>query len=414
VDQLAAGGLTAPAGDAIRGRGGKPRPRFASGCGMLTACAALDASGGCVIEEARPRLRRPKRMEEKMGDAMLGRRDVLRLGGMTALAGIGGGLLPGMPAFAQGAAALKPASIINAGGDTTLVLQEMVKQLGYLESLGIKGTTQNLGDGTKVMAALFNGEQDITLLTGLSQVFPAVEKGAKMKVLGGGGLLPLFAVYSKKPEVQKLKDLEGKTVGVASLGALQHVLMVALLTKKGIDLSKVKFVNVGSSADVFRAAAAGTVDAAASSINVFDSQAQYGVHSLPDGNMWEQIPEYTFQGIFATDEAIAKKRDILVHVMAAYAKLYRFLQGPDSKEAFVKAWQTVLSGKDAARTRQEAEFQWGIIQKYKPYAVNLALEDNRIEYLQKLNIQLGSQTKVIPASQCADMSLARDAIKLIS
>jgi ABC-type nitrate/sulfonate/bicarbonate transport system substrate-binding protein len=174
-------------------------------------------------------------------------------------------------------------------------------------------------------------------------------------------------------------------------------------------VSKVKFVNVGSSASVFNAVVAGTVDAGPSLIDVYPEQKKYGVHSLEDGDLWKELPEYTYQGSYAADRAITEKRDALVRVLAVYGKLYRFLSSPNSHDAFMRARAAVLKKSDAA----EGEFEWQFAQKYKAYATDLTLSEDRIDYMQKLNVEFGIQKKVLPFNEVADMSLAKDAVKLL-
>ncbi len=112
----------------------------------------------------------------------------------------------GHAAVAADGAALKPAHVINAGGDPTLVLQELLKQQGYFEQLGLDATTDNFGDGTKVMAALLSDAAEVSVLSGFSQVFPAIEKGGKFKeIVAAAGLLPQLAVYSSKANIRTLK-----------------------------------------------------------------------------------------------------------------------------------------------------------------------------------------------------------------
>ena len=53
------------------------------------------------------------------------------------------------------------------------------------------------------------------------------------------------------------------------------------------------------------------------------------------------------------------------------------------------------------------------MQKYKPYAVNLTLTEERLNYMQGLNVELGVQKKVMPFSQVADMSVAQEALKML-
>ncbi|HVB90391.1 MAG TPA: ABC transporter substrate-binding protein, partial [Beijerinckiaceae bacterium] len=187
----------------------------------------------------------------------LHRRDVLRLTGL----GAAGVLTVSIrDALGKTAAPLK-VSIVNTSPNSAFTIQELIKQKGWFEHYGLEATTQNVADGSKLMGALLSGESDICLLSGFGQVPSAIEKGAALKVVGGACLLTDMAVFAKKPEIKTVKDLEGKTVGTGSIGALLYQLMAALLQKKGVDIKKVTFVNVGSSADVFRAVVAGTIDA---------------------------------------------------------------------------------------------------------------------------------------------------------
>jgi ABC-type nitrate/sulfonate/bicarbonate transport system substrate-binding protein len=246
-------------------------------------------------------------------------------------------------------------------------------------------------------------------MAGFGQVFPAIERGAKLKILAGACLLPTLALYSSKPAIKTLKDLEGKTVGTGALGALLHQLVVALLQKNGVDPARVTFVNVGASGDVFRAATAGTVDAGTGEAAIADQVGRYNLHMIEGGDMTTGLPEYAYQGAYATEKTIAGKRDAIVRTLAAYAKLYRFVSRPDAKEPFLRAHAAALK----SATREEAELQWNYLDRYKPYATDLVLSEERLAYMQRLNVQLRVQKTVLPYAQVSDPSLAKEAIALI-
>jgi len=337
------------------------------------------------------------------------RRDALRLGGIGAASVLSVSL---RDARAKTAAPIK-VNIVNTASNVTYTIQQLLKNKGWLEDFGLEPITQNVSDGGKLMGALLSGGSDICLLSGFGQVLVAIEKGAALKVVGGAALLPEQAVFAKKPEIKTLKDLEGRTVGTGSVGALLYQLMVTLMEKKGVDIKKVKFVNIGSSADVFRAIVAGTVDAGPSLYDVYAEQARFGVHSLTDGNFWTQLPEYTYQGSYVSDQAIAHKRDALVRVLAAYCKAYRFISSPNSLPDYIKARQEALKG-DPKLAAKEATTEWGFVQKYKPYATDLVLSKKRIDYMQGLNVKFGLQKHVLPYEKVTDMSLAEDAVKLLA
>ena len=341
--------------------------------------------------------------------SLYSRRTLLRRGGSTLLAA--GGFTFAAPAVLRTAQAAEKLNVIGTVGNLPLVIQQMVADLGFLKEFGLEVTFSNVTDGNRITGSIISGEADACMLSGFAQVPVAVEKGATLKIVAGATLLLNQCVFAKNPNIKSVKDLEGKTVGVGSLGSLLHQLMLALFAKKGVDASKVRFANVGNNQDVFRAVAAGVVDAGPSTIDVYNRQAQFGVHSLTDGEFWVELPEYTQQGSFVSDKAIATKRDQLVRLLAAYGKVYRFLQSPNSKEAFIKARAATLGEKTDV---SDTIFQWEWIQKYRPLDVDLVLSDERIRYLEDLNIQTGAQKQQLPLNRIVDMSLARDAIKLIS
>jgi NitT/TauT family transport system substrate-binding protein len=332
----------------------------------------------------------------------LNRRDVL-----AGTAAVLGAVAAPYVARAQ---ALKPINIISTQGKATQTLQELIKRKKYLEEMGLNPNMVYVADGSKLLGALLSGESDICMMSGFGQVLTAIEKGAKIKILAGAMVKPEHAFYSAKPNIKSVKDLEGKTIAAASPGALIHAMTVALLRKYGVDEKKVTFVNIGGAPDIFRAVAAGVVDGGISEIDVYNQQARYGVHVLAEGNMWTELPEFTFQAAYASDRMISQKRDDLVRTMAAYAKLYRYLLTPESKDDYIAA-QAAVTGKNEP---EASGWQWQFFQETKIYATDLVLPEDRINYMQDLNASVGAQKKVLPFNEVADMSLARDAIKLIS
>ena len=301
--------------------------------------------------------------------------------------------------------------VANTAGNMTLVLQTLLEERGILREFGLAPEFVNVSDGSKINSALLGGDVDVCMVSGFSSLLPAIEKGAKLKVLCGAGTLVGQCLYSKKPDVRELKDLVGKTVGIGAIGALLHEITVAMMRKHGVDEKKVNFVNVGSSTDVFRAVVAGTIDAGSAEIDNSASVDKFGIHVLTNGKAWEQIPEYTWQAGYASDTAIATKRDALVRTLASFGKLYRFITGPGSFEAYSLARATALSAQknDGA----EAKLFWDFLQKYRGYAHNLILTQEQIDVVQDLNISLGVQQKRVSFDQVADMSIARDALKLM-
>lgn len=312
---------------------------------------------------------------------------------------------PPSGAFAQSA----KINIVNTQGMATLTVQEVMKRRGYLAEFGVEPNITYVADAAKLMGSLISGESDICMFSGIGSVLTAIERGGKIKLVAGSLVKLEHAVYTKRAEIRTVKDLEGKTLGAGSTGSLTHVMMVALLRKYGVDEKKVQFVNVGGTTDIFRAVAAGIVDAGISEIDVYNQQEKFGVHVIKEGDLWTELPAFTFQGAYASEKAIREKRDALVKTLAAYGKLYRYLSSPESEETYVSS-QVAAAGKPVD---ESARWQWKFFQEKKIYATDLILSEDRVKYMQELQVSLGIQRRVVPYEEATDSSIARDALKLI-
>lgn len=314
-----------------------------------------------------------------------------------------------LPTRSAIAVASIPLKIANATGGLNMVMAELMRQQRFLELFGLAPEILGVSDGSKILGGVVSGSVDCSFMSGFGQVFPAIERGAPLRIIGGGALLPVLALFSSKPNIRTLKDLEGRTVGTGSVGALVYQLTVTLFRKYQVDVSKVRFVNIGSNADIFRGVSAGIVDAGVGEAALIGATAQYGVHLIDHGNMSVELKDYTYQGAWTSERRIATHRDTLVRGLAAYAKLYRFVQQPDSRLAFLGARRRVFP----RAPESEHEALWNFIQTYKPFAVDLTLSPERLRFMQDLNVAFKVQQGMLPFDRVADMTLATDALKLL-
>jgi ABC-type nitrate/sulfonate/bicarbonate transport system substrate-binding protein len=313
--------------------------------------------------------------------------------------------------LASGARAATPARvrIANGVGIFNQSMAALMAQQKYLESFDLKPDILGVADGSKILGAVLSQSVELSTMSGFGQVFPAIEHGANLKIIAAAATRPSLSLFSAKPNVTTLKDLEGKTVGTGSVGALIYQLTVTLLRKHQVDVSRVRFVNIGSSQDILRATRAGVVDAGSGETAMIAGAAALGIHPVANGNMTVELADYTYQGAWTSDAAIRTQRDVLVRTLAAYAKLYRFVQRPEAKDAYLQASASLFGSNGAA----DQLAQWDFIQTYKPFATDLTVSDARLAYMQQLNVSFDVQSKILPPNQVADMTLAADALKLL-
>jgi NitT/TauT family transport system substrate-binding protein len=328
---------------------------------------------------------------------MIGRRRLLQLTG-AALA----------QAAAWPARAAEEVRVVANGGVENQTLIELLDRQGFLRSVGISQTLVVVASPQATLETLTGDRADICVVSGFNGVLPAIEKGSPIKVVGAAQRAPALAVYSARPDIRSVSDLVGHTVGIGPELALLHVTMLALLKAKGVDAKAVRFVRVGSNAEIYREVKAGKIDAGPSDVsNLLDAE-RSGVHVLSDGKMWRGLAEYPYQLAYASDRAIRDKRDGLVRTLAAYGKMFRFMSSADSWQAYLEARSAVLQGAQAP-----ARAAWDYIQSTQPYAGSPETTKERLDYLQALHVSLGLQKSVLPIETIADLSLARDAMRLI-
>ena len=330
----------------------------------------------------------------------ISRRAMLRLSGAALLAAGGCGRASSGSSSAV--------HIATASGGLNQTMSELLRQQKFLESFGLAPDVVAMADGSKIVGGIYSGSIDVSPMSGFGQVFPAVERGADLMIINAATLTPWQALFSAKPNVASLKDLEGKVVGVGALGSLVHQLTVTLLRKYSVDVSAVRFVNIGSSADIFKGVAAGTVDAGAGPASFVDDAESYKVHAIPNGNMSVELKDFTYQAGWTSKRVIETKRDMLVRVLAAYAKLFRFVEQPSSQEGYLRARKAVFPN----ATEREHLSEWNHLQTIKPFAPDLMLSPERVRYMQQINLDFKIQNEMLPFERVVDMSLAQEAQKL--
>lgn len=293
-------------------------------------------------------------------------------------------------------------NVVNAASTEVFAMQHVLDQKGWLKQFGVAANTKNVASGTTITSAIVSGQGDIAVLNGFGQVYPAVEKGAPLRILAAIELGVPSALFSANPAIKTVEDLKGKTIGTGAVGALQYQIAVAVLKKHGISPNQVTFVNVGSLDQIFKAVVAKKVDAGAGDVGNISAENKFGVHVVAE--VWKELPSYVNQGAYTSLDAIKNKRQALVGVLAAYAKLFQYLNTSQSKQDFVNAW--VASGGTQAEGAATWEFEAG----NKTHG-NLELTQSQSAYMQQLNIETAQQHKLIPYSNIVDLSLVKEAVK---
>jgi ABC-type nitrate/sulfonate/bicarbonate transport system substrate-binding protein len=333
---------------------------------------------------------------------MSSRRTALKLGTAAAFTALA-------PNILRAQSARPKVNLLTVSGNFPRVQQILLDELKLFEKYNVDGNILAVSDSSKILVALVSGDGDICPGSGYNQLFPAMEKGATVKLTAGAALAPLNIMYSSKPDIKSVKDLEGRTVGTDSIGSLLNQLATAVMKKYGVDYKKVNFVNIGGSGDIFKALVAGKIDAGVAPIDYRDNAAKYNLTPLIDGEFWKELPLYANQAMYASDKAIAERREGLIRVMAVYGDMFRWIANPANRTDFLRFYkQAIPTASDT-----DATFLLDFLSKPGALATNLILSEEQLRFVQDLNVEFEQQKAVLPFNRCADMSLAQEAVKLI-
>lgn len=156
-----------------------------------------------------------------------------------------GGFLLVLTSLVPCASALDVVTISYPGPAIFFLPAEIARQQGFFRDQGLEAKLVLTKSDTD-RAALASGDVDYTLRGG-STVLSAA-RGLPVRMLFVGTMKPFWALVVR-PEVNSVKELKGKVMGVAGLAGAHHLTTKAILKQHGLDPDKdvvLKVVSVGA------------------------------------------------------------------------------------------------------------------------------------------------------------------------
>ncbi len=289
-------------------------------------------------------------------------------------------------------------------GVENATLQRLMSDRGFAQRLALDITLVESRDIAGPVAALEQGAADLCMISAYAGVLPAIAQGQPIRLIGTAMQKPALVVCSANPALRGIGDLAGRSIGIGEKQGLLHLLMLALLRDHHMPPDAVRFVTVGSNAQVFHAVLSGAVDAGPCGVAGLSDPR---THVLEGGELWRALPDFPYQPAYASLDALAHRRKAVARCLAAYTLLFRFLSQPQSREAYLAARQAV--GGD----RAEGEQAWDFIHRIQPYARDPGFAPDHLAYLQRLNLFAGLQQQVMPLAAIADPGPALIARRLL-
>lgn len=207
--------------------------------------------------------------------------------------------------------------IIEAKSDAGFML--MASRRGFAEKRGLKIDILQVKSDTIGLKALLAGELD-SYEGGPGGAIVAASRGADIKILGCHWPTLVHGVFVRA-SVAGVQDLKGKAFAISAPGAMPDLLARAVLEKNGIAPSEVRFANLGSDLDRFKALSAGVADAAVVST-------EYLPVAPPEIRLLfaarDVMPNFMRICVISSGKVLSERRDDAAHFMAAEISALRY------------------------------------------------------------------------------------------
>lgn len=211
---------------------------------------------------------------------------------------------------------------------------------------GIEIEQASFGGDAKIQQAMAADSIDVGLGSGPALAF--VAKGAPVKGIAAMAGPPLlFALVARNDgPVKSADDLEGRKVGVSTVGSVTGWIITEISRQKGWGNDGIELVPIGDDAARVAALKAGALDAAIVNLGVALNYVEHGEGKIV-ARFGDLVKDFHVHVIFATDKAIAEKPEALRKFLKGWFETIAFMRS--HKDETVKIAMPVM-GTDAATT----------------------------------------------------------------
>jgi len=269
----------------------------------------------------------------------------------------------------------------------------VAKENRFFEQAGLDVELINIPP-TIAVTALISGDIQYVVFAGTT--LNAAVRGLPVKLVMVYNDRPLFSLMAR-PEIRSIKDLRGKTLGVATLTSGESFLSRRLLKEAGIDADKEMTLRViGNTPDRLQSLRAGAVDATTLTVPVDILAERMGLRRLAFmGDTLESI-----NGGFGVSDRWLRERPDQIKKMIAVAfrgMAHARAQRADAISLIMTKWKM---------EREVAEKAFDLMIKTwtdTGVASDQALQDGIEE-----SLRVTKTKQSVPISRVADFALARE------
>jgi NitT/TauT family transport system substrate-binding protein len=273
---------------------------------------------------------------------------------------------------------------------------------GFAEKQGLTLELTQVDNDAIGLKALIAGQVD-SYEGSATGAMIAASRGADVKILGCQWPGLPHGVFVRD-NITKPEDLKGKTIAISQPGAMPDQLIRALLARYNLSPDDVKFANLGSDNDRYKALVAGVVDAAVVSGEYTPIAEKAGVKMLIRGR--DVLPDYLRVCIMSSAAVEQARHDDLVKFLAAEMAAMRYVV-THRDETIALTQATAGTKPDDPRPA----YMYDDAVKTHALDPDLGLPLGKLEWMQQQSIKAGDQPKPVDLKQFADDGPRADALK---
>lgn len=204
---------------------------------------------------------------------------------------------------------------------------------GYYEEEGLKVEMIYNNSNPDNIQALLEDKADL-VSAGATAVLNYIDQGSDIVILGGqmSEGASLYALPEWADEFQELNEetLAGKKIGVTRLNT-GDIAFRKILADRGVDISKIQFVELDSQATVVSAVLKGEVDLGIAFLTYRQSAEEQGLVPVSYFDGEDEWKGFICCRIFTTREKLNADRDSYVKAMKANIKAYALIRQNQQK-----------------------------------------------------------------------------------
>ena len=228
----------------------------------------------------------------------------------------------------------KPLEVTINTNRVSSALTVLAENAGYNKEEGIKVNLHVMNVAyADSLSALVSDKVGITT-GGIGSTAPLrmIENGADFVIIGGqmseGADIVTLPERSGEWKTITPESVRGKKIGVIRT-ASGDIALRGAMSRQGIDLSTVEFIELGNEPAIIEAVKKGEVDAGNVQANLRDTAHQEGLVSAL--HIDEVAPDFICCRIITTHPHLEAQRSDLVHFLRAQLKAYRLLKTDPEK-----------------------------------------------------------------------------------